>query len=90
LWDWGVNSGLHAYKSIALQLESYLQSILLWLFCRWGLKNYQGWPWIVILPFSDFQEARITDVSHQHPAQNISFLRTNSRPVSSPSPITMA
>jgi hypothetical protein len=35
-WDWDLNSGLCTCKSGAL----WLQSILLWLFWRWSLKNY--------------------------------------------------
>jgi hypothetical protein len=33
-------SGLHGYKAGALPLETHLQSILLWLFWRWGFRNY--------------------------------------------------
>jgi hypothetical protein len=43
LWNWGLNSGLHACKTGALLLEVHLQSILLWLFWRWGLTNYLAW-----------------------------------------------
>jgi hypothetical protein len=35
-----LNSGLHTCKAGALLLEPCLQSILFWLFWRWGLKNY--------------------------------------------------
>jgi hypothetical protein len=43
--DWGLISGLCACKADAgeagnLPLEPHLQSILLWLFWRQGLKNY--------------------------------------------------
>jgi hypothetical protein len=38
-WDWGLNSGLHIFKAGTLLLEPYLQSILLWLFWRWGLSE---------------------------------------------------
>jgi hypothetical protein len=38
--DWGLDSGLCACKAGPLLLESLLQSILLWLFWRWGLLNY--------------------------------------------------
>jgi hypothetical protein len=34
------NSGLHAYKAGALQIELCLQPMLLCLFWRWGLMNY--------------------------------------------------
>jgi hypothetical protein len=38
---WGQGgAGLHAHKAGALPLEPHLQSILLWLFWRWGLVNY--------------------------------------------------
>jgi hypothetical protein len=33
---------LHTYKASALPLELHLQSILRWLFFRWGLSNH--WP----------------------------------------------
>jgi hypothetical protein len=39
-WGWGLNSGLCGCKAGALLLEPHLQSILLWLFWRWGLLNY--------------------------------------------------
>jgi hypothetical protein len=35
--DWGLNLGLCTCKAGALLLEPHLQSILLWLFWRWGL-----------------------------------------------------
>jgi hypothetical protein len=35
-WDWGLNSGHHVCKAGILPLEPHLQSILLWLFWRWG------------------------------------------------------
>jgi hypothetical protein len=35
-WDWGLNSGLCTCKAVTLLLEPHLQSILLWLFWRWG------------------------------------------------------
>jgi hypothetical protein len=41
VWDWGLNSGLWAYKAGALPLESHLQSILICELFSWaGLK-----PW---------------------------------------------
>jgi hypothetical protein len=45
LWDLGLNSGVHTYKAGSckagtLPLKLYLQSILVWLFWRWGLENY--------------------------------------------------
>jgi hypothetical protein len=38
-WDWGLSSRLCAYKAGALSLETHLQSILLWLFWRWGSRE---------------------------------------------------
>jgi hypothetical protein len=35
-----LNLGLPTCKAGTLSLEPHLQSILLWLFCRWGLANY--------------------------------------------------
>jgi hypothetical protein len=35
----GLNSGLYTYKASALPLESYFQSIFLWLFWRWSLQT---------------------------------------------------
>jgi hypothetical protein len=43
---------------------------LLWLFCRWSLLNYlPGWPQTTILLILYSQVARITGMSHWHPAQ---------------------
>jgi hypothetical protein len=40
-WNWGLNAGLSAYKAGTLLLQPHRQeSILLWLFWRWGLRNY--------------------------------------------------
>jgi hypothetical protein len=36
----GLNLGLHACKAGTLPLEPHLQSILFWLFWRWGLVIY--------------------------------------------------
>jgi hypothetical protein len=48
-------------------LNPHLQSILLWLFWRWGFINYLlGWPQTVILLIAASHVARITDVSHQY------------------------
>jgi hypothetical protein len=38
--DWDLNSGLHTCKAGTLLLKPHLQSILLWLFWRWGLAIY--------------------------------------------------
>jgi hypothetical protein len=35
-----LNSGFHICKASILLLEPHLQSVLLWLFRRWGLSNY--------------------------------------------------
>jgi hypothetical protein len=40
LWNWRLNSGFHNCKAVTLPLEPHLQSILLWLFWRWGFWNY--------------------------------------------------
>jgi hypothetical protein len=37
--SWGLNSG-HSSKVDALSPEPHIQSILMWLFSRWGLMNY--------------------------------------------------
>jgi hypothetical protein len=39
-WDCSLNSGLHACKAGTLPLDAALQSILLWIFWRWGFVNY--------------------------------------------------
>jgi hypothetical protein len=63
--DWGLNSRLHACKVSTLLLEPHLQSILLWLFWRWGSPAlFQGWPQTSILPISASQAAGITGVSY--------------------------
>jgi hypothetical protein len=38
-WDCNLNSGLRTCEAGSLLLEPLLQSILLWLFWRWGLKK---------------------------------------------------
>jgi hypothetical protein len=38
--NWDLNSGLLTCKAGSLPLEPVLQSILLWLFWRWGLENH--------------------------------------------------
>jgi hypothetical protein len=66
LWDWSLNSDLHTWKASILLLEPYLQSILLWLFWRWGLVSYfSGCSQTSVLPISASQVARITAMSHQ-------------------------
>jgi hypothetical protein len=39
LWDWGLKSRLCTCKTHTFLHEPHLQSILLWLFWRWGLVN---------------------------------------------------
>jgi hypothetical protein len=39
-WDWGLTQGLCAHEASTQLLEPHLQSILFWLFLRWGLENY--------------------------------------------------
>jgi hypothetical protein len=39
-WDWELNTEIHTCKTRALQLEPYIQLILLWLIRRWGFLNY--------------------------------------------------
>jgi hypothetical protein len=44
---------------------------LLLLFWRWGSQTIcPGWPQIVILLILASQVIRITDMSHQHPAES--------------------
>jgi hypothetical protein len=69
---WGLNSELYTCKVGILPLEPHFQSILLWLFWRWGLANYfSGWPPNVILLISASQVARTAGMSHQHLALRI-------------------
>jgi hypothetical protein len=64
--DWGLNWGLCACKAGTLLLEPQLQSILLWLFWRWGSRELFALgglkPWSLLNSAS--QTARITGVSH--------------------------
>jgi hypothetical protein len=66
LQDWIFISGLHICKAGALPLESWFQSILLWLFFEDGVlwTIYVGWLWTTTLPISVSQVARITGISH--------------------------
>jgi hypothetical protein len=66
----GLGFDLTARKAGALPLEPHLQSILFWLFWRWGVSRTicPGWPQTMILPISASQVARITSVSHWRPA----------------------
>jgi hypothetical protein len=75
--DWGLNSGLHSCKAgkYATPRETLFQSILLWLFWRWGLKNYL--PEAGLEPQSSqssaSQVAKIIGVSYQHLAHFIFY-----------------
>jgi hypothetical protein len=60
-------TGVCAYKVGALRLKPPLQSVLLWLFWRWGLVTPDG-PRALNLPLSTSQATRIIGMSHQHPA----------------------
>jgi hypothetical protein len=61
-----LNSGFHACKSGAVPFESHLQSIVLLLFCWWGLLNYlPGWSWTAVLLISASRVGGITEVSHK-------------------------
>jgi hypothetical protein len=64
-WNWGLNLGLCISKAGILLLEIYLQSILFWLFWRWGSHELfcLGWHQAVIFSISASQVARITGVS---------------------------
>jgi hypothetical protein len=65
-----VGLGVCKRKAGALPLEPHLQSILLWLFWKWGPENYlMGWPHIMILLISASQGTSITGVSPWRPAQ---------------------
>jgi hypothetical protein len=60
-----LRASLHICKS-GIHLEPHLQSILLWLFWKWGPKHYcPGWPQTSILPILASQEARVTGVTHR-------------------------
>jgi hypothetical protein len=62
------NSGLHPCKAGTPKLpEPYLQSILLWLFWKWGLANcLPGLTFILLISAS--QVARITDIEPPAPS----------------------
>jgi hypothetical protein len=60
---WCLNSGLRTCKAATCLLGPYFQSILLWLFWRWGL--HELFARAGLEPQSS-QLARTTGVSHQH------------------------
>jgi hypothetical protein len=65
-------SGLHTYKTSTLPwatssvhfYSGYFVDGASWSICL-------GWPWATILSFSPSQEARITGMSHWHPAPEL-------------------
>jgi hypothetical protein len=59
-----LNSGVHTCKADAVPLEPHLQSILLWLFWRWGLsKHLLGWAGTGIMSISASQVDGMTGMS---------------------------
>jgi hypothetical protein len=85
LLDWGLNQ-LSAHKAGTLLLEPHLQSILLWLFWRWGLANSLfGLTSNHNPPDLSSQLARITDMSHQYLAEIPSLINIKIGHSSSPS-----
>jgi hypothetical protein len=76
-WDCHLNSGLHTCKVGTLLLEPNLQSILLWLFWRWGgglMNCLLGWPWTAILQISESQVARVTGMNSSSRISVLYFL----------------
>jgi hypothetical protein len=65
-WDWGLNSDLQACKAGPIQLEHNSSSFCPDYFVSQTIWPY--WPWTVTLLTSALQMARITGMSHQHPA----------------------
>jgi hypothetical protein len=63
-WNLDLNSGLHASKGDAVPPKPHLQSILLWLFWRWG--SCPDWPQTKTLLISATQAPSITRMSHQY------------------------
>jgi hypothetical protein len=83
LWYWSLTSGLYTCKAGNLLLEPHLQSILRWLFWRWGLLNYLprlAWLGTLILQISASQVARITGVSQTGACLNICILMKHDIP----------
>jgi hypothetical protein len=71
--------GLGACKAGDLLLEPHLQSILLWLFWRWVLKNYL--PRLASNqdpPDTSLREVGFTGISHGYPASKTIKERKNS------------
>jgi hypothetical protein len=55
-WTWGLNSQLCTCKAGALPLEAHLQSILLWLFWRWGKGGCMPPAWDDLEPRSSWSQ----------------------------------
>jgi hypothetical protein len=74
-WDWSLNLKFHACKAGALPYEPHLQSVLLWLFWRWGSLELFAWNGLN-LDFSDlsYQVARIAGMSHWWPTYLFIYL----------------
>jgi hypothetical protein len=75
-WDWGLNSGFHTCKVVTLSPGPCLLSIFALVIFEDGVLRTSclGWLWTLILPISASQVARITGVSHWHPADFFYFL----------------
>jgi hypothetical protein len=74
----GLNLGILVCKAGTLPFEPHLQSILLWLFWRWGPPELFAWVGSEpVLLISAFQIARITGVSHRRPVK-VYVLKGNS------------
>jgi hypothetical protein len=64
VWDWGLNSGLHACTAGAVLLEPHLQSILFWSFWRWGFHELFAWAGLKPRS-SQFQPPKDQGMSYQ-------------------------
>jgi hypothetical protein len=77
-WDWGLNSGLCAYKASALMLQPSSPCALVILEIWVSQTICLGWSHMEILPISAFQVARSIDVSHQCPVVlGVKFMASN-------------
>jgi hypothetical protein len=61
LWYRALNSGPTPWTTLALFYDRFFQDRVSWTICL-------GWLWTMILLISASWVARITDVSHRHPA----------------------
>jgi hypothetical protein len=83
VWDWSLNSEIHACKLSALPLEPNFKPILLYPLSQTSspfCSGYFGdgvsqdcWPRTAVFPISAFQVARITSMSYRCPASPIYF-----------------